>query len=144
MVNKNLINFLNKISKSKDLISRFFAKKTFKDQYKFAINNSEGGFSENELQQALDITEIYSNKLQKGELSENDLENVAGGGGPNEETTLRSIAMMFGPAVNLVLGGGQIISNWISAKKRYQSEKEALRLAELEIKLEESRNAKKA
>ncbi len=140
MANNNLLKFLNQISNNKKLMSEFFENKNLKDLYNFALQHSEGGFSEQELQEALDMMEIYSNKLKKGELSEKNLENISGGVG--DETNLRSIAMMAGPIVQLILGGGSLLSNWLEAKTRYNNSNDKLRIKELEKELEEFKKSK--
>ncbi len=154
MENNNLINFLNNVSADKNLTSEFFAKKNFEDMYKFALEHSNGGFSKNELQKALDILEIYADKMSRGKLSESELEQIAGGGkttvefqgipttathidykGGSEESTLRSIAMLAGPVVNLLLGGSNLITGWVEAKRKYDLESTKLRIKELEQQL---------
>ena len=133
-MNTNLSKFLNKVSTDKKLASEFFQNQNLKDLYAFALKHSKGGFSEQELQEVIDITEIYLNEVQKGELSEDDLEHIAGGD-PKEETTLRSIAIMVGPLISLALTLPDIISKYYSVRKRYESEQDKLRIAELEQKL---------
>jgi len=135
-MSSNLLKFLNKLSTDKKLLSGFFANQTFKDLYKFAINHSEGGFSEKELQEAMDIMQIYStNKFKINKLPESDLESVAGGALPGEETALRSIAMLAGPVISLLISGGDLLERYLSTKKRYESENDKARIAELEQKL---------
>lgn len=138
-MNSNLSKFLNQLSTDKKLAAEFFQKQALKDQHKFALAHSDGGFSEQELQEALDALEIYFDQLQEGNLSESDLERVAGG---DPETQLRSIAMMVPSIVTLITAGGELISRYFATKKRYESEQDKLRIVELEEKLKELQKAR--
>jgi hypothetical protein len=102
MWNSNLVKFLNRVSKDKELMAEFQKNKTFEDLYSFALNHSEGYFSKKEFQEAVDAIEVFAKKYKKGELSEDELNNIAGGGAP--ETSLRSCVMLFQSLVQLVLG----------------------------------------
>lgn len=133
MTNNNLLKFLNRVSSDTKFMSEFFANKSSEDLHKFALSHSEGGFSKEELQESLDIMEIYANKFAKGELSENDLQNVSGGAG--EESNLRSYVMLTGHLVNLIISAGQLLTNYFSTKSKYNNEQDKLRIAQLEERL---------
>lgn len=150
LLNNNLLKFLNQVSSDTKLMSEFFANKSSEDMYKFALSHSEGGFSQQELQDSLDMMEVCAAKLKKGELSESNLENVAGGGhkiitmengaqvlAVDSESTLRSIAMLATPLVSLLVNGGQLLSNYFEAKSRYNNQQDKLRIQELEERLDE-------
>ncbi len=87
--------------------------------------------------------ELYAINHPDYILSENELENIAGGKiqfgthQPHEETDLRSLVMLAQTALPLLFTIPDIISNFYAIRKRYQNEQDKLRIAELEEKLKE-------
>ena len=109
-MSKNLSDFFNNISESKEEVEKLFSFSNIDEMYEYAISKSEGNFSKEEFSNSLNLVMEYlknleskklsnNNLVKSKELSTDDLENITGG---QEESTFRSIAMIINAITSLI------------------------------------------
>ncbi len=76
---ENVIKFINSMAKNNELVKKFGQLKTLDEMYDFAKKNSESEFTKEEFSEIFDSLPSVIAKLNSGEISESDLENVGGG-----------------------------------------------------------------
>ena len=100
-ISKNLSDFFNTISKNQEEVEKLFSLSNVDEMYKYALSKSESGFSKEEFKEALSLVMKCLKNPESNKISDNELENVTGGK-DEEETLMRSIAMMA-PAIASLL-----------------------------------------
>ncbi len=144
--NKNLLKFLEKISKDKDKILKLASYSNPEEMYNYALSESDGGFTKEEFMDTLkeisDISnQILLNAKKSGkspeeiikEMSDENLENVSGG----IEEVHRSIVMGASAAVSLFGILFQMYNSYNQRKITENNEKKFNDLNEKQIKLKE-------
>ena len=90
MAKENALKFISSMAKNKEVGEKFNQLKTLDEMYDFATKNSDGDFTKEEFSEVFDSLPSIISKLDSGEISEADLDNVSGGlfgfGGPRVYT----------------------------------------------------------
>lgn len=123
--NKNLLDFLEKISKDKEKAQKLISYSDINEMYEYALSESDGSFTKEEFMSVIEeiiklMSKVLSDAENSGkspeeiisEMSDNSLRGISGGAGngnnaanttPNTgETTLRSLVNLADPTVRLV------------------------------------------
>lgn len=129
-MNQDLLNFFEDISKDEEKLKKLFSYEDIDKMYEFALSESKGDFTKKEFEEGLNAIINLSESIRSGEISKEDLESgeiddeilstVSGGG---QETPLRSVAMIFAAAVPLVITAAQFIVTAIRNKKDNKARK---------------------
>ncbi len=146
--NKNLLKFLEKISKDKDKILKLASYSNPEEMYNYALSESDGGFTKEEFMDTLKEISDISNKILLNaqnsgkspeeiikEMSDENLGNVSGG----IEEKHRSMVMCAQAAVSLFGILFQMYNSYNQRKITENNEKKFNNLNEKKIKLEELR-----
>jgi len=144
--NKNLLKFLEKISKDKDKILKLASYSNPEEMYNYALSESDGGFTKEEFMDTLKEISDISNKILLNaqnsgkspeeiikEMSDENLGNVSGG----IEEKHRSIVMSVQAAVSLFGILFQMYNSYNQRKITENNEKKFNDLNEKQIKLKE-------
>lgn len=129
-MNQDLLNFFEDISKDEEKLKKLFSYEDIDKMYEFALSESKGDFTKKEFEEGLNAIINLSESIRSGEISKEDLESgeiddeilstVSGGG---QETPLRSGAMIFAAAVPLLITASQFIVTAIRNKKANKARK---------------------
>ena len=75
--NKNLLNFLEKISKDKEKVQKLISYSDIDDMYQYALSESDGHFTKEEFMEAAkEIIKLFSKVLSDVETSGKSFWNV--------------------------------------------------------------------
>lgn len=120
--NKNLLDFLEKISKDKEKAQKLISYSDINEMYEYALSESDGSFTKEEFMSVIEeiiklMSKVLSDAENSGkspeeiisEMSDNSLRGISGGAKQNDnpptpsgETTLRSLVSLGPPTVELV------------------------------------------
>lgn len=148
IVNKQLIEVLNKVNSDSKLLEGFSKCKSINEMYDFCQNISTGYTFQEFEDCIMSIANELEEKVKKGEIAEDDLKNISGGKGTESESMSRSLAMVGVAGVNF-LGSGMNLASTImglksqrdQAKLNAELQRESLKLQERQIALQERQQA---